>query len=66
MATLGSFDFSSCPFVGFAPANSPAWWVCSGFWCLGVLHEVCVHFVSLGSFSPLGFWLAKNQTFPVS
>lgn len=33
MATLNSFDFSSCPFVAFAPADSPVQWVCLGFWC---------------------------------
>lgn len=61
MATLNSFDFSSCLFVGFAPANSPTQWVCSGFWYLGVLHEVYVCSVSiLGQFLSTGILVGKE------
>lgn len=48
--TLDSLDFISCWSVGFATANSPASGACSGSCCLGVLHEIYVHFESLGGF----------------
>lgn len=50
MVTLNNLDFSSCWLVGFATANSPASGVCSGSCYLGVLHEIYVHFQSLGGF----------------